>query len=89
MAAAQAAKGIDMVLNRNTIGILGGTTAAGIFLMRWRRNHRRRTMIVRIRSLATGSMLVIAGIATRWKSVRGLSRKVGIGLIEKSLALDA
>ena len=78
-----------MVINRKTVGILGGTTAAGIFLMRWRRNHRRRTMIVRLRGLVTGSMLVIAGIATRWKSVRGFSRKVGMDLIEKSLAMDA
>jgi hypothetical protein len=76
-----------MALNRNVIGVLGGTIAAGILWMRWRRNHRRRSTISRLRGVGAGTMLVITGVATRWKSVRGLSRRVGMGLIGKSLAI--
>ena len=39
------------MLNRNIMGILGGTTAAGIFWMRWWRNHRRRTLTSRLRRM--------------------------------------
>jgi hypothetical protein len=73
-------------LNRNIMGILGGTTAAGIVWMRWWRNHRRRTLTSRLRRMRAGTMLVMAGITTRWKGVRVLSRKVGKNLIQKSFA---
>jgi hypothetical protein len=69
------------------MGILGGTTAAGIFWMRWWRNHRRRTLTSRLRRMRTGSVLVMAGITTRWKGIRVLSRKVGKNLIQKSFAI--
>ena len=74
------------MLNRNIMGILGGTTAAGIFWMRWWRNHRRRTLTSRLRRMRTGSVLVMAGITTRWKGIRVLSRKVGKNLIQRSFA---
>jgi hypothetical protein len=68
------------------MGILGGTTAAGIFWMRWWRNHRRRTLISRLRRMRNGTVLVVAGITTRWKGIRVLSRKLGKNLIQKSFA---
>ena len=75
------------MLNRKIMGILGGTTAAGIFWMRWWRNHRRRTLTSRLRRMRTGSVLVMAGITTRWKGIRVLSRKVGKNLIQRSFAI--
>jgi hypothetical protein len=75
------------MLNRNIMGILGGTTAAGIVWMRWWRNHRRRTLTSRLRRMRAGTMLVMAGITTRWKGIRVLSRKVGKNLIQKSFAI--
>jgi hypothetical protein len=75
------------MLNRKMMGILGGTTAAGIFWMRWWRNHRRRTLANRLRRMGTGTMLVMAGITTRWKGIRVLSRKVGKNLIQRSFAI--
>jgi hypothetical protein len=69
------------------MGILGGTTAAGIFWMHWWRNHRRRTLTSRLRRMRTGSVLVMAGITTRWKGIRVLSRKVGKNLIQRSFAI--
>ena len=74
------------MLNRNIMGILGGTTAAGIFWMRWWRNHRRRTLTSRLRGMRTGTMLVMAGMTTRWKGIRVLSKKVGKNLIQRSFA---
>jgi hypothetical protein len=74
------------MLNRKRMGILGGTTAAGIFWMRWWRNHRRRTLISRLRGMRTGTVLVVAGITTRWKGIRVLSRKLGKNLIQRSFA---
>ena len=58
------------MLNRKIMGILGGTTAAGVFWMRRWRNHRRRTLTSRLRQMRTGTMLVMAGITTRWKGIR-------------------
>jgi hypothetical protein len=75
------------MLNRKIMGILGGTTAAGIFWMRWWRNHRHRTLTSRLRRMRTGTMLVMAGITTRWKGIRGLSRKVGKNLIQRSFTI--
>jgi len=74
------------MLNRKMLRILGGTTAVGIFGMRWWRNHRRRTLISRMRRMGAGTMLVVAGITTRWKGIRVLSRKVGKNLIQSSFA---
>jgi hypothetical protein len=37
--------------------------------------------------MAAGMMLVATGIATSWKGVRVLSRKLGKNVIQKSLAI--
>lgn len=75
------------MLNRKIMGILGGTTAAGVFCMRRWRNLRRRTLTSRLRQMRTGTMLVMAGITTRWKGIRVLTRKVGKNLIQRSFAI--
>jgi multisubunit Na+/H+ antiporter MnhC subunit len=74
------------VLNQKLLGIVAGTTtAAGIFWLRRRRNQSR-SLIMRLRGMRAGAILMIVGVATRSKGIRGLSRKVGRALVLKSLA---
>jgi hypothetical protein len=76
----------DTVLNRKVLGIISGTTAAGVFWLR-RRRRQRRSITRRLRKIGAGTMLMVIGVATRWKGVRSLSKNVGRALIGNSLDL--
>jgi hypothetical protein len=75
-----------MVLNRKVLAIIGGTAAVAVWMRKWKKT-RRRTITRRARGMLAGMMLVIAGTATRWKAVRSVSKRIGIGLIESAVEM--